>query len=184
MHSKLLNLPGEMGRIQRKFSKLLGSSSYKTFPQDTLFVHTQTARFTPAEQPAVTAVSSEAISPFSPRLPASSDSDWEGLEKSQSVDRTVSSTLRTHSSDLCSTGEWVESPSQETTAGKENKDRDPGATWRHNLQEMSAAQPVPPSVCHQPQVSLKTGRQRSGFVLSAVACPVVLFTLTTNHLTT
>lgn len=167
-----------MGRIQRKFSKFLGSSSYKTFPQDTLFVQTPTARFTPAEQPAVTAVPSEADSPFSPRLHASNDSDWGELAKSQSSNGTVSSTLRTQSSDLCSTGEWVESPSQEIRAGRGNRHSDIGATWRSNLQEMSTAQPVPPAAPLQSQVTLECGKQRSRFMLYAAACPTLLFTLT------
>ena len=133
-----------MGRIQRKVSRLFNPSSFKTYPQDSLFASaqpTQPIHCTPAEQPAVV---SRDTSPFSPRSSATNDSDE--MTRSQSSGQPESRTLRTHSADLCSTGDWLEA--LESTAGNDGNGRDPGATWQSNLQEIQSC-----AVRQQPQVS-------------------------------
>ncbi|KAK9839050.1 hypothetical protein WJX74_008484 [Apatococcus lobatus] len=136
-----------MGRMQRKVSRFFNPSSFKTFPQDTLFVPaqpTQAAHVTPAERPAAVA---RDTSPFSPRSPATNDSDWDELAKSPSSSRTASSTPRTRSSDLCSTDDssWVDASTEPPCAeGAENgsKGRELGSVWRSNLQELGSVQSI------------------------------------------
>ena len=146
----LHKLLAKMGRIQRKVTRLFNPSSFKTFPQDSLFASanpTHSIHLTPAEQPAVV---SRGPSPFSFRSPATNESDWDEMAKPQSSGQPESSNLRTHSSDLCSTGDWLEA--QESTAGIESNGRDPAVTWKNNLQETQSC-----ALRQQPQVSAEQG---------------------------
>ena len=125
-----------MGRFQRTLSQFLKPSAVKHFPENTLFTSPANVKTTASnvssEQPHVSTLQEAA--PFSPRSPHSDlESSW--ITSTPSV-RAPSSTLQTQSSDLCSSGEWVDAPDREVES-KEGFGMHQGAAWRKNAEVLN-----------------------------------------------